>query len=250
MLTWSARTAPVPSGQPVGAVAAGTSPVGLDATVAEPAVFEAVTRMRRRAPASLAETTYDWVVAPEIAAQFEPSDRPPFDGQRTHWYANAVGPFRHAPWEAVSVDPTRAVPAIAGSPVLRGRAAAAGTSAVGFDAAVAAPSPFEAVTRTRSRAPASAAATTYAEVVAPPMAAQSEPSGLPPDDGQRTHWYANDVGLPFHEPCVARSVDPIAARPEIAGSAVFAGLACGAAEPTPANATSEMTPAAAASSTA
>ena len=66
--TWSTRTAPVPAGQPVGACADGTSPVALDATVVDPAVFAAVTRTRSRAPTSLVETTYDCVVAPAVSA--------------------------------------------------------------------------------------------------------------------------------------------------------------------------------------
>ena len=43
------------------------------------------------------------------------------------------------------------------------------------------------VTRTRILRPWSAVARTYAWLVAPPIAAQSVPSGLPPEVGQRTH---------------------------------------------------------------
>ena len=85
------------------------------------------------------------------------------------------------------------------------------------------PLAFVAVTRTRSREPRSLDATTYACVLAPPITAQSEPSGLPPELAQRTHWYANEVGVPDHVPCVAVSVDPTLAVPEIAGCAVLPG---------------------------
>jgi hypothetical protein len=94
------------------------------------------------------------------------------------------------------------------------------------DAAVVEPSALEAVTRTRRVEPASAAAMMYAWVVAPPMTAQSEPSGSPPDAGQRTHWNANPVGLSLHVPWVAVSVEPTVAVPDTAGSVVLTGAAC------------------------
>jgi hypothetical protein len=62
--------------------------------------------------------------------------------------------------------------------------------AVAFEATVTEPSALDAVTRIRSRFPASADPITYDEVVAPEIDAQSDPSGLPPEVGQRTHWYA------------------------------------------------------------
>ena len=96
------------------------------------------------------------------------------------------------------------------------------TAAVAFDAAVAEPSPLVAVTRTRRRRPTSALATTYLEVLAPPIVAQSDPSEAPPSAPQRTHWYANVIGLaPAQVPAPAVSVCPCCAVPEIVGSAVF-----------------------------
>ena len=38
------------------------------------------------------------------------------------------------------------------------------------------------------------------------MTAQSDPSGRPPDAGQRTHWYENEVGLFAHDPWLAVSL--------------------------------------------
>jgi hypothetical protein len=64
------------------------------------------------------------------------------------------------------------------------------TTAVALEAAVADPSAFVAVTRTRIRRPTSADPSTYLDVVAPPTDAQSDPSGSPPLESQRTHWYA------------------------------------------------------------
>jgi hypothetical protein len=70
-------------------------------------------------------------------------------------------------------------------------------------------------------------------VVAPPIAAQSEPSGRPPPSGHRSHWYAKLLGCPVHEPVLADSVDPTAAEPLIRGSAVLDGLSCVVAAPPP-----------------
>src|SRR5262249_50485698 len=97
---------------------------------------------------------------------------------------------------------------------------------VALEAAVDDPSAFDAVTRTRSRLPTSAEARTYAEVVAPPMVAQLEPSPLPPEGGQRTHWYAYVIGaVPVQVPVVAVSVEPSVVVPFVRGSTVFFGAA-------------------------
>ena len=50
-----------------------------------PLAFRAVTRTRSRCPTSAEDSAYRVVVAPEIAGQFEPSERPPSAPQRTHW---------------------------------------------------------------------------------------------------------------------------------------------------------------------
>jgi hypothetical protein len=54
---------------------------------------------------------------------------------------------------------------------------------------------------------------------------------MPPDRGQRTHWYAKLVGELVHEPLVAVSVAPTAAGPAIRGSTVFDGRSWITAEP-------------------
>ena len=90
-------------------------------------------------------------------------------------------------------------------------------------AAVALPVALVAVTRTRSRRPTARAVMTYDCVVAPPIAAQSEASGFPPDSGQRVHWYAKEVGLFVHWPGAAVTVEPTRAVPETDGSLVLPG---------------------------
>jgi hypothetical protein len=81
----------------------------------------------------------------------------------------------------------RIAPDPVGQPVGAGVGAAACTTAVAFEAAVALPVAFLAVTRTLIRRPTALAVTTYDRVVAPPIAAQSDASGFPPDWGQRVH---------------------------------------------------------------
>ena len=61
----------------------------------------------------------------------------------------------HVPWVAVKVDPTTVEPLIVGSAVFVGPVGAAVTATVALEAAVAGPSEFEAVTRTRRREPTS-----------------------------------------------------------------------------------------------
>ena len=76
----------------------------------------------------------------------------------------------------------------------------------------------DAVTRTRSRMPTSAATTLYDDAVAPEMSAQTFPSG-----SQRSHWYAKLVAEPPNVPVDENSVPPWAALPVITGRAVFVG---------------------------
>jgi hypothetical protein len=138
------------------------------------------------------------------------------------------------PGDTWSVAPWTALPLRVGAATFTGRpASGCRIRGVAFDAALAEPSPFVAVTRTRIRASTSAAATMYLEVVAPPMAAQSEPSGLPPSRGQRSHWKAKLDGSPVHDPVLAVSVAPTDADPVMRGSAVFAGASCVLAPPPP-----------------
>jgi hypothetical protein len=91
------------------------------------------------------------------------------------------------PGSAVTTDPVRNVPRNDGALVCTGGPT---TVPVGFEAAVAEPSAFVAVTRARSRNPTSAAVRVYLEPVAPEIAMQSLPSGCPPPDPQRTQRYA------------------------------------------------------------
>lgn len=130
----------------------------------------------------------------------------------------------------LSLCPTTGLPETTGSPTLTG---AAPISSVGFDAAVAESPPIVAVTRTRIRDPTSPLETMYAEVVAPLMVAQSEPSSAPPDDEQRTHWYVIVWGLGLQVPAVAVSVEPTLGLPEIVGSDVLSGASALAATPSP-----------------
>jgi hypothetical protein len=111
---------------------------------------------------------------------------------------------------AVRVAPTTEFPETVGGLVLTG-AVAVRINGVAFEATVAEPSAFVAVTRTRRRLPESDWDTTYFSVVAPPIAAQSDPSGRPPDSGHRTHWKRNEVGLPVQIPRAAVRVSPIRA---------------------------------------
>ncbi len=119
------------------------------------------------------------------------------------------------------------------------------TIPVGLDAADACPSEFVAITRTRRRSPMSASRTRYVLFVALPITRQFEPSAAPPSVPQRSHRYANDIGVdPDHEPVLADRSRPFAASPVIRGSVVFAGAAFVLAAPEPgstAAATAAMT---------
>src|SRR5918994_5266436 len=133
--------------EPLGASALATTPVGAEVAEAAPAALRAVTRTRSVVPSSAAVRTYVFPVAPLMSEQL-----PPVRSQRRHWYENVIGccPVQ-APVFAVRVWPTCGVPLMVGGAVSRGRAGAACTIAVAFDVAVADPSEFDAVTRTRSR---------------------------------------------------------------------------------------------------
>ncbi len=225
-VTCSGRIASLPPGHPVGTgtgAAAWIAAVAFDAEVADPAAFLAVTRTLSRRPWSAVASRYACPVAPPIAGQSDPFGLPPEVGQRTHWKLKLVGLFVHWPCVATSVEPTRKVPAIRGSATRAGTEDSAATSAVGFEALVAEPLELVAVTRTRILLPWSAVVSVYACPVAPPIAGQSDPFGLPPEVGQRTHWKLKLVGLFVHWPCVATSVEPTRKVPAIRGSATRAG---------------------------
>jgi len=201
-----------------------TSAVGAETLVRWPAAFLAVTRNRIVWPVSLSFSVYALSRWPASSTQLLPTG-----SQRTHWNENVIGwTPDHVPGSPWSVEPGLGVPVIDGAlAAFGGFPVAAVTVAVGFDATVAEPSALLAVTRTRRRFPTSAVPTTYADVVAPEIAAQSEPSGLPPEVGQRTHWYANVIGdVPDQSPCDVVSVAPCVAVPLMLGSAVFFGAAC------------------------
>ena len=90
---------------------------------------------------------YVFVVVPLMSEQFAP-----LASQRRHWYVNVSGCWpTQVPLFAVSVCPTCGVPDTVGGTVFRGRAGAGWTTAVAFDVALAEPSEFAAVTRTRKR---------------------------------------------------------------------------------------------------
>ena len=103
-----------------GAVSPRTVGVALDAAVAEPSAFFAVTSTRRRRFTSCSDTSCCCVVASAIVEQSLPSGRPPDAGQRTHWYEYDVGLPVQSPRFAASVAPTRAPPRMRGSVVFVG----------------------------------------------------------------------------------------------------------------------------------
>jgi hypothetical protein len=130
-------------------------------------------------------------------------------------------------------------PVPAGQPVGAG-AAGAVTRADGADSACAEPSPFFAVTRTRTVLPRSADFSVYVDLFAPPMLEQ-----LPPFGPQRRHWYEKVIGVvPFHEPELAVSTEPTVAVPLIVGGDEFVGAASPAAVEKPATASTVTRPAA------
>ncbi len=94
-----------------------------------------------------------------MVGQLEPSGRPPSAGQRTHWYVYSIAAPIQVPCETVRADPSTGDPETTGSAVLTGTSWPV-TTAVGGDRASPEPSPFVAVTRTRSVNPMSASSTT------------------------------------------------------------------------------------------
>jgi len=212
------------------AAVCGTTAVGFDAVVPEPALFEAVTRTRSRWPASRLVTTYVDPVAPEMTGQFEPSGAPPLASQRTHWKLKLIGVAPdHEPLEAVSVEPTLALPEMVGSAVLSG-ADAETTTAVGVESAEAEPCELLAVTRSLILLPTSPASSAYAGLAAPDTAVHR--LGL--TASQRSHWNAKETGgVPDQTPVVPVRVCPCRAVPETVGRLVFDGAALPAAVETP-----------------
>jgi len=140
--------------EPLGGSAFTTTPLGTDVADEAPRLFLAVTRTRSVVPSSADVSLYVFSVAPLMVAQL-----PPVRSQRRQTYVNAIGCApTQTPAFAVSVCPTCGVPEIVGGLVFRGAPAAWVdlTTFVGSDVAVADPSAFVAVTRTRIRWPTSA----------------------------------------------------------------------------------------------
>lgn len=107
-------------------------------------------------------------------------------------------------------------------------------TSVGFEVDVAEPSSLVAVTRTRSRKPASACRATYVLSAAFVMRVQLDASGAP-RPSQRNHRYANVIGVvPDHDPRDARCTAPTRGVPVMLGSPVAVGATCTAADDAPA----------------
>ncbi len=160
-----------------GVSAATTTAVRLEAMLADPALFLAVTVARRRKPTSAVTGTYDDFVAPLMFVQV------PEVEQRCHWYVYVSGvvPFQ-LPLSTVTVCPTCAVPCGSGCLVTLGGVSAATTVPVGLEAADEWPAELAAATTTRSVPPTSEDVTTYVWAVAPEMSPQ-----LPPEPLHRCH---------------------------------------------------------------
>jgi hypothetical protein len=91
--------------------------VGCDGAVALPSALIAVTSTLSACPTSPGTVLYVRSSAPAMSPHALPSI-----AHRCHWYANDVGLLLHVPFEAVSVDPSRAVPLIVGGAVFVGAA--------------------------------------------------------------------------------------------------------------------------------
>jgi hypothetical protein len=114
---------PLPDGHPVtGALgAAVTTADGTDVAEDEPLAFRAGTRTRSVLSMSTVFRVYVLSVAPVMVEQL-----PPSLSHRDHRNANVIGWVpSHVPGEAVSADPSRAVPLTVGGAVLVGAAVAA-----------------------------------------------------------------------------------------------------------------------------
>src|SRR2546423_1508353 len=182
---FGSETSPTDTVAPLGADAFATTAVGTDVAEDEPCVLRAVTRTRSVVAWSAVVSTYVLPFAPPIEAQL-----PPLPSHRRHWNANVIGCApAHEPGFAVSVWFTAALPEIDGGDVFAGLPAAAADSTVptvALDVAVALPSAFAAVTRTRRRAPTSNLPSRYVRSVAPGMAPQATPFTPPPLGSQRS----------------------------------------------------------------
>src|SRR3970040_1585379 len=167
-----------------------TAAFACEEPVWDPTELVPVTRSRMRQPTSAETRTYVVPVAPVMLRQLLPSGAPPSDPHRTHWYANVIGwvPV-HAPAVPVSRWPSVGVPEIAGSPVFFGAPLSSVTTEVASDRAEPEPSAFDAVTRTRIRAPTSAFASTCVVSVAVEIGVQ-----LAPALSQRCHSNVKLIG--------------------------------------------------------
>src|SRR4051812_10185602 len=122
-----------------------TTAVGAESADAMPSPFVAETWTRNVKPMSAGATEYDASVASGTS-----SHCPPSASQRRHWYARLTGTVpAQTPGSAVSVSPSWVWPVTLGSVLLAG--AAASTSTVGSEVAVAPPASFVAVTSTSIR---------------------------------------------------------------------------------------------------
>jgi hypothetical protein len=194
-----------------------TTVVCAEVATADPDAFEAVTATLVVDPRSDDVSAYVWPVAPLMMTQLAPLVL-----QRSHWYAYEIGAVPDQdPELADSTWPDWAVPEIVGRAVFDGAAGAACTTAVCADVAVADPAEFDAVTATRIVEPTSAETSVYAAAVAPEILTQ-----FAPEESQRCHWYAYEIGaVPDHVPGAAVNVCPACEVPEIVGALVLAGAA-------------------------
>src|SRR5215210_1427339 len=106
--------------------------VGCDAAVARPSALMAVTSTLSACPTSPWTGLYVRSVAPAMSPHALPSI-----AHRCHWYVNDVGLLLHVPFEAVSVDPSPAVPLIVGGAVFAGAAFSRARTAAGVSATIA-----------------------------------------------------------------------------------------------------------------
>ena len=137
----SVATPSIVGGETLAGAAGATCAVPDESAVAVPASFVAVTRTRTTRPTSALVSVYVAPVAPAIGVQFAP----PWS-HRSHAYAKRIGvvPLQSPSLETVKVEPSRAVPEIAGA--VRFAGAAGATLSVGMSREVALPAVFVAVT--------------------------------------------------------------------------------------------------------
>jgi hypothetical protein len=162
-------------------VVLGTTPVGAETAVADPALFVAVTMARSVWPAFPEVTAYVDDVAPDRVVQL-----PPAESHCCQLYAYAIGVAPdQVPVETVSVEPTEALPLIAGTAVTLGTVVLPPdeTAGVCADWADADPAALDAVTRTRTVLPARVEVRARDEAVAPEIEAQEAPV-----ESHDSHW--------------------------------------------------------------